>query len=191
MTKLAFFVLSMAATATAAEKWSEAAEVTHDDSVCVTYRARVAGGYLIVEAAHNEPWHTYSLDNEVRAKEKLAGKMALGVDQPTSIQASGGLEVVGGWLHPEPEDLSKPDLRIFAWGYAGRAVLAAKVKKTGAGPATVKIRGQACSATTCKNINLTLTVPVAAGAPADLKGLVPARQEAATRTAREAAGRGR
>ncbi|MEZ5404351.1 MAG: hypothetical protein R2729_32020 [Bryobacteraceae bacterium] len=175
MTKPAIILFAAAAALGAAGTWSEPAEITHDDSICVTYRARLAGDYLIVEAKHEEPWHTYSLDNEVLAKEKLAGKMALGIDQPTVIRAKEGLEIAGPWLHTPPEDISKPELRIFAWGYSHTALLAAKAKRTGTGPATIGIRGQACSATTCKNVNLTLTLPAEAGPAPDLKALAPAR----------------
>ena len=36
-------------------------------------------------------WHTFAMDNERRAAEKLAGKTSLGIDQPTQIKVSGGL----------------------------------------------------------------------------------------------------
>ncbi|MEZ5355272.1 MAG: hypothetical protein R2762_21775 [Bryobacteraceae bacterium] len=170
-------LLIVAAAAPAAENWSAPAEVTHDDSVCVTYRARVAGDWLVVEARHEKPWHTYAIDNEIRAKEKLAGKMSLGIDQPTSFKVSAGLEVTGGWMQSPPHDLSKPDLRWYTWGFEDVSLFAAKVKRTAAGPATVAIRGQACSANTCKNINVTLSVPVAPGPAVDLQGLVAAKPE--------------
>ncbi len=177
MTKQVFFVLTLASVLAAAETWSAPAEVTHDESVCVTYRARVAGAWLVIQASHEKPWHTYAIDNEIRAKEKLAGKMSLGIDQPTVIKVSGGLAIEGPWLQSPPHDLSKADIRWYTWGFEGETLFAAKVKQTGSAPATVAIRGQACTTTTCKNINVTLTVPAEAGPAADLKGLIPAKSE--------------
>ena len=47
-------------------------QVWLDDMQAVTYRARVEGDWLIVEATHEPGWHTYSMDNVIRAREKPA-----------------------------------------------------------------------------------------------------------------------
>ncbi|MCC7186970.1 MAG: hypothetical protein IT185_12050 [Acidobacteria bacterium] len=155
---LAATLFAVALSANAGE-WSEPAVVTHQDDVVVHYRARVDGPYLVVKVALEPTWHTYTMDNERRAKERLAGKMSLGIDQQTEIKITGGLKLAGPWLQPAPKDFSKPDLRWFSYGYEKEAVFAAKVE--GAAPAQLNIRGQACTETTCKNINLTLDVPAA------------------------------
>lgn len=161
----------MLAGAAWAGEWSEPAVVTHQDEIVVRYRARVDGPYLVVKVVLEPGWHTFTMDNERRAKERLAGKMSLGIDQQTEIKLSGGLKLAGPWLQPEPKDFSKPDLRWFSYGYEKEAVFAAKVE--GVAPAQLNIRGQACTDTTCKNINLDLDV--AAGAPGGKAELDPAK----------------
>lgn len=173
-----FWIVLAAGPALAAD-WTKPVEVRHETTLCVSYRAKLAGEYLIVEATHVKPWHTYAIDNKIRAAEKLAGKKSLGIDQPTAITVSGGYQVVGPWLQAEPKDLSKPDLRWFTWGYEGQTLFAAKVRKTGAGAAKIGIRGQACTEANCKNIDIEFDVPAAAKTGAldvDLTALIPARE---------------
>jgi DsbC/DsbD-like thiol-disulfide interchange protein len=139
--------------------WGEPVHITHQDATVVTYRALAAGDMLLVEVALEPGWHTFAMDNKRRADEKLAGKMSLGLDQPTKFTLSGGLRAAGAWLQPEPRDFSKPDLRWYSWGYENKAVFAARVEKSGAGPGQVAVRAQACTETTCKNIDITLAAP--------------------------------
>src|SRR5206468_2365456 len=110
-------------------------------------------------------------------EEKLAGKKSLGIDHPTEITLSGGLETAGAWQQSVPKDFSKPDLRWFSWGFERQALFAVKVRRSGAPPTRLAIRGQACTETTCKNIDVALSVPVAAGktdpSEVQLKDLIP------------------
>jgi hypothetical protein len=163
-----------AASTASAGAWSKPAEVRQDTTLCVTYRARFAGEYLVVEARHEPGWHTNSMDNDKRAAEKLAGKKALGVDKPTTITAE-GIDIAGPWHQTPPKDFSKPDLLWYTWGFDTQAQFVAKVKAPKAGQIT--IRGQACSEASCKNIELTLAVPGGAGKepPPDLKSLIAVR----------------
>lgn len=158
-------------------QWSQPVEVHHDTTKCVTYRAKLSGDMLVVNAVHEPGWHTNAMDNEKRAEEKLAGKQALGVDRPTSFKLSQGLEVAGPWYQTNPKDKSKPELRWFTWIFEGEAMFAAKVKRGGTGPAQVVIRGQACTETICKDIQATLSVPIDAPGTADVdvKSLVQVR----------------
>lgn len=169
--KKLLFLMSCAAASSWAGGWSDPAVVTHQDDIVARYRARVDGPYLVVTVTLEPGWHTFAMDNERRAKERLAGKMSLGIDQPTGIAVSGGLKTAGGWLQPEPKDFSKPELRWFSYGYEKEAVFAVKVE--GAAPAQLRIRGQACTESTCKNINLEL--PLASGAPGGTAELDVAR----------------
>jgi hypothetical protein len=98
------------------------------------------------------------MDNTIRANEKLAGKKAIGMDKPTSFTVTGGLAVEGPWRQPALMDFSKPELRIFSWGFEKEALFAAKVKRTGAGTAKINVQGQACTPSICKNINTNLDV---------------------------------
>ena len=163
-------LLVMAALVLPAAEWSKPAEILVDDTICATYRARVdSGGHLAIQLTLAKGWHTFSMDNQIRANEKLAGKKALGMDKPTSFTVSGGLAVDGPWMQPALMDFSKPELRIFSWGFEGQALFAAKVKRTGNEPtAKVAIKGQACTEAICKNIDTTLDVNLAAApAPAE------------------------
>lgn len=165
-------LLSLACYAQAAD-WSAPAEVEHDSHRVAAYRAKVAGGVLAIEVKLEPGWHTFAIDNKIRADEKLAGKKSLGLDQPTEITLDRGLKLSGKWLQSPPKDFSKPDLRWYAWGFEGQAMFAAKVQRS-AGPAKVTIRGQACTDTVCKNVDVELDVPAAAGG-LDTRSLVPVR----------------
>jgi hypothetical protein len=158
--------------------WSNPVEVRHDVQRCVSYRARLSGDFLVVQATHEPGWHTYAMDNKVRAQEKLAGKRSLGIDSPTEIVFTEGLDLDGPWYQSVPKDLSKPELRWYSWGFEGQALFVAKVRRVGSGPASLAVRGQACSDTICKNIDLTISIPLGGStgkADIGLKSLVQVR----------------
>jgi len=174
------FLLSalLLAAVTHAADWSQPVEVRHDDNLSISYQARLDGPYLVVRATLGSGWHTFSLDNQKRAEEKLAGQPALSVDQPTVIKPAEGLAIEGLWYQTPPKDFSRPQLRWFSWGFDREAIFAAKVRSTGATPAHLAIRGQACTETICKNIDVSLSLPVAKPSPTaelNLKDLIPAR----------------
>jgi hypothetical protein len=90
------------------------------------------------------------------------------------------LETVGPWYQTAPKDFSKPEIRYFSWGYEQSAIFAAKVKRTGAGPARIAVRGQACTETTCKNIDAAILLTLDDAQPdgaaeIDLKNLIQVR----------------
>jgi hypothetical protein len=159
-------------------EWSEPVVVRHELTPVVTYRARLDGDLLAVHVKIEPTWHTFAMDNKRRAEEKLAGRQSLGIDQPTEIKLT-GLETTGPWLQTAPRDFSKPELRWFAFGYEGEALFAAKVRRAGNGPAQLQIRGQACTDTTCKNIDVEVPVPASTTGktPAvDTRGLIEVRR---------------
>ncbi len=161
-----------------AGEWSEAVDVRLEVELCVSYRAKLDGDLLVVEATQAGEWHTYAMDNKLRAEEKLAGKPSLGIDAPTEIELSGGLELAGPWRQSEPTDLSKPEYRWFTWGYSEPALFVAKARRSGDGVARIGIRGQACDATRCKNIDVELSLPLGGAAGAskgDYSSLVAVR----------------
>jgi hypothetical protein len=172
-------VLLAATGAARAADWTEPVDIRYDMKRCVSYRARLNGDFLVIQATHEPGWHTIAMDNTRRAAEKLAGKQSLGVDTPTEFKLGKGLEVVGPWYQSPPKDLSKPELQWFTWGFDGQALFVAKVKRAGAGPAEIAISGQACTDTICKKIDTELSLPLAGantGASAvDLKTLVQVR----------------
>jgi hypothetical protein len=166
----------LASLALLAGDWTAPVEIRSDEDIVITYRAKLDGDNLLIAAKLKSGWHTFAMDNKVRADEKLAGKKALGGDRPTSFEVSGGLTVDGGWRQTEPKDFSKPELRIFTWGYESDALFAARVKRTGS-VAKVAIRAQACTESICKEINTSISVPVDAPATAavDVSKLIPVR----------------
>ena len=74
-----------------AQDWSPAVEVIHDETICLKYQARIDGDVLLVRAQIAPNWHTFAMDNKIRATERLAGKRSLGQDKPTSIAVSGSV----------------------------------------------------------------------------------------------------
>jgi hypothetical protein len=171
MIKLALFLFAAA--------WTNPVEVHHDENLVVAYQARLDGPYLVVRASLQPGWHTFAMDNKVRAEEKLAGKKSLGIDHPTEIMVKGGLETAGPWLQTPPRDFSKPELRWFSWGYEKQALFAAKVKRGAGAAAHIALKGQACTETTCKNIDVELTLPAGkidgTAAELDVKSLIAVR----------------
>ena len=158
--------------------WTSPVEVRHDVQKCVSYRAKLSGDFLVVQATHEPGWHTYAMDNKLRAQEKLAGKRSLGIDSPTEIVFTEGLELDGPWYQSVPKDLSKPELRWYSWGFERQALFVAKVRRVGAGPASLAVRGQACSDAICKNIDLTISIPLGGSvgkSDIDFKSLVQVR----------------
>ena len=94
-------LMGLAAMGLAAAEWSKPAEIVVDDIVCATYRARVDdGGHLLIQLTLADGWHTFAMDNQIRANEKLAGKKALGMDRPTQFVVTGGLAIDGPWMQP-------------------------------------------------------------------------------------------
>ena len=180
MIKFVMLMLGIAhANAARQGDWSKAVEVRHDESLCVSYQARQDGEYLVVRATVESGWHTFAMDNKQRAEEKLAGKRSLGIDHPTEIVLSGGLEAMGSWYQSPPKDFSRPELRWFSWGFERQALFVTKTRRSGAGPARIAIRGQACTETTCKNIDVAMSFPLAGGdansSEINLKNLVQVR----------------
>ncbi|HEU0119738.1 MAG TPA: hypothetical protein VFQ91_04375 [Bryobacteraceae bacterium] len=175
------WLAGLAMASMAGAEWSQPVEIVVDDAICATYRARVdASGMLLVRLTLADGWHTFAMDNGVRAAEKLAGKKALGVDKPTSIAVTGGLTVDGPWMQPALRDFSKPELRIFSWGFEKQALFAAKVKRSGEPRAELRIQGQACTETICKNIDKTLELDLtgtAGNAEAEATQLTPIRTQ--------------
>ncbi len=174
---MAFFLC--AASVWGAE-WSDPVEVRYDEKRCVTYRAKWTGDSLAVQATLDPGWHTFAMDNKERQREKLAGKPSLGIEKATEIAVAGGLAATGTWLQSPPKDFSKPELRYYSWGFDNQAVFAVKARLTGSGPARITVRGQACSDAICKNIDISIQLPLTgakrASVPdADLKALVPVR----------------
>jgi hypothetical protein len=158
--------------------WTSPVEVRHDVQKCVSYRARLTGDFVVIQATHELGWHTYAMDNKLRAQEKLAGRRSLGIDSPTEIVFAEGLELNGPWYQSVPKDLSKPELRWYSWGFEGQTLFVAKVRRVGAGPASLAVRGQACSDAICKNIDVTISIPLDDSthrSDVDLKSLVQVR----------------
>ena len=161
-----FLFVSLASAA----EWSQPAEVRHEDALVISYTARVDGPYLVVRAKIGPGWHTFALDNIQRVEEKLAGKPALSMDRSTEITAT-GIPVEGRWFQSPPKDFSRPELRMFSFGYDRDVIFAAKVRATAGGSAKLRIRGQACTESVCKNIDipLSLQVPAKLGAASEVK----------------------
>jgi hypothetical protein len=171
-------ILGLAAAAALwAGAWTPPVEVRLDSTLCAKYRVRLSGEYLVVEVALQPGWHTFAMDNKKRAEEKLAGKRSLGIEKPTEIAVSGGLQVGGPWFQTPPKDASRPELNWFTWIYDRQALFVAKVRPSGSAPARIGVRAQACTESSCKNVDIQITLPTrgAGRADVDLASLVQVR----------------
>ena len=156
--------------------WSTPARAAaRDGTALVVCRSKLAGDYLLVEVQAAAGWHVYAMDNEIRAKDALAGRMSLGVEQSTEVLVDGGLQVVGAWYQSEPRDFSQPELRWYSYGFEGTALLAARVTRTGAPTAGVTVRAQACDSASCVSVEaeMELQIDTAGAGEFSLTGLVP------------------
>lgn len=141
-------------------KWSEVTEVDFRRKLVVTYRAKLEGNYIIIEADHEKDWHTYSMDNKKRAAKK-SGKQIPDTELQTTIELSGGLKIIGNWYQTVPEDLSQPEIRWYSWGFNGKVRFAAKVERTDGDNVTIRINGQSCNESLCKMIeDVVVTLPL-------------------------------
>src|SRR5882672_8991161 len=181
MIKLGMWIL-VAAVASGAGPgaWTDPVEVRHEETLSLSYRARLDGPFLVVQATIEPGWHTFAMDNRQRAEEKLAGRKSLGIDHPTEITLTGGMAMAGPWYQTPPKDFSRPELRWFSWGFERQALFAAKVQPAGAGAVRMAVRGQACTDTICKNIDVTILLPpgkttAAGSSEIDLNSLVRVR----------------
>ena len=95
--------------------------------------------FLVIQATHEAGWHTFAMDNKLRAQEKLAGKRSLGIDGPTEIAVTQGLELAGPWHQSVPKEFSKPELRWYSWGFEGQVFVC------GQGSTRGRRTGERCS----------------------------------------------
>jgi hypothetical protein len=169
--------------ALADDGWTEPVPVMNRAKIALTYRAGIAGEYLIVEANHTPGWHTYAMDNMERARE-ASGDENPESEQPTRIAISGGAKAAGAWRQTPPEDLSRPDIHWFTWGFEGVARFAVPIERTGDGDIVVTISAQSCDAASCTMVKeLKTTLPQGSAGPRDaalLKDLVEVDATAAT-----------
>ncbi len=138
--------------------WSKEVIVRQGQDPVVRFQARLEHDYLIVKATHIGGWHTYAMDNELRAATALKGKKSLGIEQALEVRVESGLELDGLWLQTEPSDFSKPELRWYTYGFDQTALFACRVKKVTSDQAILRVRGQACSGDTCCQVDVVLKI---------------------------------
>lgn len=143
-----------------AGQWSEPFEVMYRFDVVVSYRAKLEGDILLIEATHAPEWHTYSMDNIERARKK-SGKENPETELPTTIEISGGLKITGNWYQTEPIELSQPEILWYTWGFEKVSRFAVRVERTEGDEAKITINGQVCNETLCSMVDdATLIVPL-------------------------------
>jgi hypothetical protein len=179
--------------------WSKEIAAYHGREEVVRFRARIERGYIIIRATHQDGWHTYAMDNELRAAEALQGKTSLGIEQGIEIKAVSGLELEQAWLQTAPQDLSTPQLRWFTYGFDKQAYFACRIQRVTADQATLRVTGQACNGDTCSKVDVQLeldttlaatkrqTPPSVERAELPRKGLVPVRKSKAQAAPAESA----
>lgn len=162
---------------TADRGWSDPIEVRQGTKPVVSYRAGVWQGWLVVEADHQKGWHTYAMDNQRRADERLEGKPSLGIEAATELRLLSGLKRTETWRQSRPADYSKPELRWYTWGFDGRVYFACRVERKAEAKVELGIKGQACNDKSCRMIDIKLAIPPRASnhreePPIDVKRLV-------------------
>ena len=145
----------------------------------VSFEVKLVGDYLIVEASHATGWHTYSMDNAVRAREAAGDQKILGVEQGLEIAISGGVKPVTPWRQSKPKEFTDLDQKWFSFGFDGKAIFARKVEPNGAKDVFVEIRGQVCNSQTCRPVNVGLRIPNVKDSKSklDLDQLVEVKQQ--------------
>jgi len=145
-----------------AGEWSESKEIRQRRSgMVVSYKAKLDGDWLIIEATHGKGWHTYTLDNLERAQKKT-GKEKPETELSTVIELSGGLKPVGAWYQTKPKELSTPEIKWYTWGFENVSRFATQVELIDQSATTITINAQACNASSCSmvsDLQLTLDVP--------------------------------
>lgn len=132
-------------------------EVWLGDQLAVSYEARIEADWLIVDVRHEPGWHTYSMDNVLRARE-VTGKAKPDTELPTRISPSPEIELAPPWRQTAPTELSQPDLRWYTWGFEDRSFFAARVIRADPG-GWVQVDAQACTDRLCAMVD-GLRVPV-------------------------------
>ncbi len=148
--------LAAAAAANGPEE-SARQEVWLGDQLAVSYAARIEADWLIVDVRHEPGWHTYSMDNVLRAAE-VTGKARPDTELPTRITPSPGIELAPPWRQTAPTELSQPELRWYTWGFEARSFFAARVVRADPG-GWVQVDAQACTDRLCAMVD-GLRVPV-------------------------------
>lgn len=157
------FLFALAAAAATGDEptWSKETIVRHGKAQVVSFQTRLDGDYLLVKAVHRDGWHTYAMDNALRAAKALQGKSSLGIEQGIEISVEGGLELEGTWRQTEPKDLSQPEIRWFTYGFDHTVFFARRARLIAPTPITVHIQGQACDGETCCQVDVELKLPAA------------------------------
>ncbi len=179
--RLALIAVLVAAPMVSAEDgWTTPVPVMNRAKIALTYRATVACDYLIVEANHSPNWHTYAMDNTVRAR-AASGSENPESEQPTRIAVSGAAKASGPWRQTAPKDMSQPEIKWFTWGFEGVARFAVPIEKAGDGDIIVTIDAQSCDPASCTMVSgLKIVVPEGAGsgdAAELLKDMVPVQSD--------------
>ena len=152
MTWIAISLIAGAFQTSADVAWTSREEISRSTELGVAYRAALDGDILLIEATHGETWHTYAMDNPARAK-KAGGNLDLGLELPTEILVTGGLEAVGPWYQSKPKDLSDRDIGWYTFGFESVSYFATRVKRVSGDKATTTISAQACSEDSCRMVD--------------------------------------
>lgn len=153
--------LLLSANAAFAGEWTQETKVIRRGTIVVSYRAKLEGDVLLVEARHAPMWHTYSMDNPLRAQ-KATGKERPDTELPTRFEVS-GLELIAPWYQTQPKDMTQKEISWYTWGFEGTARFATKVGRVAgaSSEATITINAQACDASSCQMVqNVIVTLPL-------------------------------
>ena len=165
----------------AATDWSEPIKIDRRregtvvsyEKLCLKWRTR----YLVVEVTHGEGWHTYTMDNVLRAQKK-SGKEKPETELPTVIQVGDGLTTSGDWFQSTPKDLSMQEIKWYTWGFVETVYFAIRIDAIAAPETTLTINAQACNASSCSMVDAqTITLALPATLPDTIASTPPLPDE--------------
>ena len=94
------------------------------------------------------------------------------MEQNLEISAIRGLELGTTWGQSEPKDFSRPKIRWFSFGFDQVAYFVCPIVRRTDVPPAIRVRGQACNADTCSQLDVTLDFSKAAIQDGDTGELV-------------------
>ncbi|MCH6256349.1 hypothetical protein MLD52_07305 [Puniceicoccaceae bacterium K14] len=138
-------------------KWSPMVAAWYGEEIVARYRAALFDKTLVVEATYSEGWRSYAMDNLQRAEAVFGpGSMS---ERPTQITLDENLTPEGEWRQTKPQDMSKPDIEWYTWGFEKKAFFTRQLTELPHQEFQVKINAQICNNNSCSMANdLQLTV---------------------------------
>ena len=139
-------------------QWSKSKAAYNGQEIAIWYRGAVFGKTLVIEANHGKGWHSYSMDNTIRAQAKN-GPDAMS-ELPTRLRLEDSVKTAGDWRQTKPKDMSKPKMNWNTWGFEGKTYFIRELSELPKNDFSITINAQVCNEGSCAMANdLVLKIP--------------------------------